>query len=462
MTAFNADDIGTREKFVPKSAAPPAAWDGEHGMLEKRSKPILRLPTPYSGKPTPPRQWLFGQHYIRGFVSGTFAPGARGKSSHVLLDAVAMATGYHQIAQHIPSNWRVQSEPLRVWYVNAEDPLEELERRVEAILKHYSLKFCDLDGRLFLDSGRAHDCVFVKDSKSGAMATPVVEGVIEGINARKIDVLDVDPLVAFHRVPENDNGKMDAVMQEFKDIADWTNIAIEIVGHTRKTGGDEISVEDVRAASAIVNAVRNLRLLNGMSPEEAEKFNVGELERRSYYRFDEGKPNLKRPGGFSTWMKMESVALGSGEEVGVPESWSPPRNEQVDDLIVAEASAPLAPLTEADRAVLSLIEDCIMKLKPVVYGKASPNSAPKLFAAKICGGKQKRAREAAVFESVERLIDHGKLHIDDLGWRNGNQTRTLELGPRREAIVRDPNAPRGPRPWDKSPSAASEDGENAV
>ena len=441
MNAYrDADDFGYREKFVPPE---PKADEPK----EKRSKPILRLPTPYSGKPTPPRKWLFGQHYIRGFVSGTFAPGARGKSSHVLLDSVAMSTGYHGLAQRVPSNLLTQHEPLRVWYVNAEDPLEETERRVEAILKHYGLKFSDLGGRLFLDSGRQYDCVFVRDQKNGAIVTPVVEGVIDGINARKIDVTTLDPIVAFHRVPENDNGKMDAVLQELKDIADWTNTSVEIVGHTRKTNGEEVNIDDVRAASAIVNAVRNLRLLNGMTPQQAEKWSVPEFERRSYYRFDEGKPNLKKPGGFSKWMKMESVTLDSREEVGVPESWMPPRtaDDPTADSIIAEANAPLEPLTDTDLAVLSRIEDRIMKRLPVVCGSRSDDSAPKLFSKRVRGGKQKRSRAEAVEASVDRLIAHGKLHVVE-GWGSGHRRLELAL-PTPDPLARDPNDPRPPRPW---------------
>src|SRR5262249_15203889 len=40
----------------------------------------------------PPREWLYGRHYQRGVVSGTVAPGGRGKSSLVMVEAVAMAT----------------------------------------------------------------------------------------------------------------------------------------------------------------------------------------------------------------------------------------------------------------------------------------------------------------------------------------------------------------------------------
>jgi AAA domain len=453
------DTIFNREKY--EHAEP---------LRQKRSKPILQLPTPYSGKPTPQRKWLYGQHYIRGYVSGTFAPGARGKSSLVLLDAVAMATGYHELAQQrgVPSKFRAQHEPLRVWYVNTEDPLEESDRRVEAILKYYGLKFSDLGGRLFLDSGRQHDCVFVRDQKNGAIVTPVVEGVIDGINARKIDVTTLDPIVAFHRVPENDNGKMDAVLQELKDIADWTNTSVEIVGHTRKTNGEEVNVDDVRAASAIVNAVRNLRLLsnlrllNGMTSQEAGKWSIPESERRCHYRFDEGKPNLKRPGGFSTWMKMESVTLDSREEVGIPESWTPPRTAEADltaDSIIAEANAPLEPLTDADLAALSRIEDRRMKHLPVVSGSRSDDSAPKLFSKSVRGGKQKKARAEAVEASVYRLISHGKLHVADV-WSGGHMRLELELGPTpAPPPARDPNAPNAPRPWKKraeAPETASE------
>jgi hypothetical protein len=121
---------------------------------------------------------------------------------------------------------------------------------------------------------------------------------------------------------------------------------------------------------------------------------------------NEGKPNLKRPGGFSTWLKMESVPLESGEEVGVPESWKPPRS--VDDptaeSIVAEANAPLEPLTETDLAVLKRIEDRIMKHLPVVSGSRSDDSAPRLFSKSVRGGKQKKARAEAVEASVYRLM----------------------------------------------------------
>ena len=198
-----------------------------------------------------------------------------------------------------------------------------------------------------------------------------------------------------------------------------------------------------------------------MTSQEAGKWSVPDSDRRSYYRFDEGKPNLKRPGGCSTWMKMESVTLDSGEEVGVPEAWTPPRTAEADptaDSLIAEASAPLEPLTDTDLAVLSRIEDRRMKRLPVVCGSRSEDSAPKLFSKGVRGGKQRKARAEAVEAGVERLIAHGKLHVAE-GWSSGHMRLQLELGPTPEPCARDPNAPK---PWKNmaklTPETASEQG----
>src|SRR4051812_27099471 len=40
-----------------------------------------------------PRQWIYGWHYQRLFVSTTIAPGGLGKTSNSMVEAVAIATG---------------------------------------------------------------------------------------------------------------------------------------------------------------------------------------------------------------------------------------------------------------------------------------------------------------------------------------------------------------------------------
>ena len=89
-----------------------------------------------------------------------------------------------------------------------------------------------------------------------------------------------------------------------------------------------------------------------------------------------------------------------------------------------------------------------MKRKPMVYGEYSPYCAPKLFSKGFRGGRQRKARATAVFQSVEQLIAHGKIHIAD-GWNsNGHLSRVLELGPAMNRVADDDQRrPNGPLPW---------------
>jgi hypothetical protein len=290
----------------------------------------------------PPRRFIYDKHYIRQFPSATIAPGGVGKSSLGIAEALSMVSGRALLG--IKPEQRV-----RVWLWNGEDPLEELERRVGAAMVHYGLEPEAVEGWLFLDSGRHMPIIIAEQTRDGTnISHPTVDQVIETIRANKIDVLIIDPFVSSHRVTENDNNAIERVVKTWAAIADETNCAIDLVHHSRKTGGAEVTVEDSRGASALLSAARSARALNGMTKEEAEKFGLD--NRRLYFRVDNGKANLVAPMDEAAWFKLASVPLGNGspevpgDSVGVVTEWKPPKpfdNVKVDDLrkvqrIVAE------------------------------------------------------------------------------------------------------------------------------
>ncbi len=272
----------------------------------------------------PRRSWLYGRHLVRKFLSCTVAPGGVGKSSLVLVEAVAMATGHPLLGVKI-------AKPLVVWVINLEDPLEELERRVLAILIAYRIHPDELGGRLFLNSGRDAKVVIASTTKAGTLvAVPVVDALKAEIRAKRADVVVVDPMVKSHRVPENDNGAVDMVCTAFAGIADECDCAIDLVHHVRKTNGAEVGVEDGRGASALLAAARSARALNRMTQAEAETAGVDDA--RLYFRAEIGKGNLA-PLEKATWFRLRSVPLGNGDprvpvddgdRVGVAESWAWP------------------------------------------------------------------------------------------------------------------------------------------
>lgn len=256
----------------------------------------------------PRRRWLYGRHLIRGFASATIAPGGVGKSSLLIADAFAMATGRSLLG--IAPEGR-----LRVWLFNGEDPLDELERRMTAVALRYQITEADCGDRLFVDSGRNMQMVIVKQPREGLkVIEPMVEAIMAAITVRKIDVLIIDPFVSCHEVQENDNGAIDKVAKTWARIAHETGCAVELVHHSRKTGGEEVTIEHARGAVALIAAVRSARVLNVMTKDEAERAGI-DSRHQLYFNASNGKANLAPPPDGKFWYQLESVDLGNGETI---------------------------------------------------------------------------------------------------------------------------------------------------
>jgi hypothetical protein len=256
-----------------------------------------------------PRQFLYGKHLIRKYPSATVAPGGLGRSSLTLVEALEMVSGRPLLCVAMRTG-------LKVWYYNLEDPRDEIERRIAAVMLHYKIEPDAIDGRLFINSGRDEPLIIGEKARdSTVIHKPVIDAITAEIRERGIDVLIIDPFVSCHRVPENDNGAIDAITKAWSQIADEANCAIELIHHVRKPGGGvsaEFTVDDARGASALIAAVRSVRVLNIMSKEEAEAAGVEERYRRAHFRIDNGKANLAPPMEKAEWRKFVSVPLGNG------------------------------------------------------------------------------------------------------------------------------------------------------
>jgi len=254
------------------------------------------------------RQALYRMHLIRKFGSATFAPSGSGKTNLLIAEALAMATGRALLGVLPPQR-------ARVWLWNGEDPYDELERRVGAACLHDGITAEEIDGWLFVNSGRdpRSKVVIATENRDGTViAVPVVEALIRTIRDNQIDVVMIDPFISSHQVPENDNNAIDAVAKTWTMIADVTDSAIDLAHHTRKTGGAEVTVEDGRGAVALLNAVRPARVLNVMTEDEAIKGGVIDGRRR-YFRVTDGKNNLALPVDKLDWFRSESIDLGNGD-----------------------------------------------------------------------------------------------------------------------------------------------------
>jgi hypothetical protein len=273
------------------------------------------------------RWWVYGKHLQLGMVSATIGDGGIGKSSLALIEAIAIATSRNLLGVR-PRNAQ------GVLYWSGEEPLNELYRRVGAICQHYNIRVTELEGHLFIATAADFPIIIEVGELPRKYPSYGATGFIHGRNTtlahaedslaqlrrfvrfNDIDVVIIDPFVACHRVPENDNMAIDAVVKTWAKFADQQVVAVELVHHTRKPPfgeAAEASVDAARGASAFKDAIRSVRALNRMTEGEAQRAGVD--NHRSYFRAENGKANYALPPEGATWFKLISVLLPNGDEV---------------------------------------------------------------------------------------------------------------------------------------------------
>lgn len=322
MTVHHVPFQGHRSRRNGRSVS----WSFADGMSEPCEQSLRATPFVYRSPETlPRREWLYGRQYIRRFVSGTVASGGMGKSALALVEAIAMVTG-RDLLGHRPRG------KLRVWYINGEDPRDEIDRRIGGILLRYGIAAEEIEGRLFVDSGRDRDFTLVATNRNGVeVCEDLCQAIEAEIRAHNIDVLIIDPLISALRIAENDNNAMDVAIKRLASIAENCDCAVELLHHTRKgppNDSGEPSMDDARGASSFGGAIRVGRVLRRMTREEAEKAGVDHHER--FFRAFLAKANMSPRLDRGEWYELQSIDLGNqtpeeqSDNVGVVTRWEWP------------------------------------------------------------------------------------------------------------------------------------------
>lgn len=296
----------------------------------------------------PPRQWLYGTKFIRGFSTVFASPGGVGKTAFSFAAGVAMASGLTLLRDK-------PHRPLRVWLYNMEDPYDELRRRLKAALLHFDLDPDQVLPNFLMNSGKDQrgdgedGCLTIaRQSEDGSILVgPDVQKLIREVKRLEIDVFWCDPMVMTHDVDESDNGAQERVMREFNRVATEGNCAIGLNHHTRKgfIPGDQ---DSIRGAGATIAAARAGFTLAPMSEKDGGDMGVDPEERRFLVRIDDAKMNLAPRSDKANWVKLSSHNLGNGtadypygDNVQVVTPWDPPEaarlstptlNEILDDI----------------------------------------------------------------------------------------------------------------------------------
>lgn len=316
-------------RWRPKSATPRPKVVPIRGSQKKDNSELVlraaRLPDPHT---IPPRQWLYGTQLIRGFVSVLVAPGGTGKSVYAMAVALALAARRSILGDHIFA-------PVNVALINLDDPMDELDRRVAAIMLAHRIRREDLEGRLFLEDCDGHGLTLAapaRDESGFYVANPDEKELTDLICANDIGLIVCDPFAESHTLEENSNPQMIQAAAVWRRIARATNCAVLLVHHVRK--GEIAGIDAARGAKAVTDSARIGLLMTVMSPAEAEEFGISDDDRLGYVRLDDAKRNMA-PAAKARWFRLNPVKLGntfdptypSGDSVGAIVSWQPPEDE---------------------------------------------------------------------------------------------------------------------------------------
>jgi hypothetical protein len=305
---------------------PDAERRQEQQQAKQKGPRVSIVATPYAwtdAKNIPLRDWLYGRLLVRQFLSMTIAPGGVGKSSLIVAEALSMVTARDLLGIK-------PDRQLKVWLWNLEDPQIETTRKIQAACIHYEIKREEIEGSLFVNSGRDQPLVIAKTLRAGVtICQPVVDDLVKQIKELSIDVLVIDPFVSCHEVEENDNNAIDQVAKQWSRVAELGDCAVHLIHHTRKApAGTEVTTESGRGAKALSDAVRIARALNVMTEKEGKEAGVDNA--RFYFRAFNDKANLAPPMAHSDWFRLASVALGNGpfgtdgDDMGVIVKWNLP------------------------------------------------------------------------------------------------------------------------------------------
>jgi putative DNA primase/helicase len=102
----------------------------------------------------------------------------------------------------------------------------------------------------------------------------------------------LDPVAMFRAGDENANKDATKFVEAMEMIRNETGVTVLCAHHSRKCGTGE-SAEDIRGASAFVDALRFAATLHSRSAEDAKKLGISEGEHRSWVRIMVVRSNNK-------------------------------------------------------------------------------------------------------------------------------------------------------------------------
>lgn len=361
--------VGTLLYFAQKAGADLSPWYASAASAVNSQPPNTKILRVGDVPETPAkREWLHGSDVIRGAVTMLAAPGAKGKSSWLIMLAIAAASGQNLLGTHVFGG------PLRVLYINAEDASAEIALRLRAALLHHKLADSAVTGLGF--AGTEIDLTLLEQEKQSIRVHEAGFAKLEKmLDAEQPDIVIIDPLVSvMGGVSLNDNAGAAVLMKALVQIAAERRIGIVLAHHTSK-GRDTGTADAAMGAASFVNLARIVLSIESLKEDECLKLGYPSA---SIFRVGRPKQNLSAKSVEDRLFRLVSVEVPNakppvyphGDRVGVVEAFTPavasPMPQAALDAAIACIAASKPPLSPNPRNVDALCSAVAAAISPAL------------------------------------------------------------------------------------------------
>lgn len=326
----------------------------------------------------PARRFISFPEFQPGYVTLLNGPGGASKSTLNIAQGLAVAQGD---GRFIGMDVRKQCNVL---FVNKEDDMDEMRRRVRAACILYKIDPKSVTGKVYTISSNDAPFLVARRDKHSLIVSPDVPRAIEYMRAHNIGLVFIDPMVESHEGDENDNAQMAAVMACYKLMARGADASVCVAHHNSKPPGGDSSghagnMHAGRGASSIPYAARVALTLMPMTPKEAIEYGR-EGQHLDFVRLDDAKANNSKASPRARWFERVSVDLPNGDSVGVLRPVQIETIAAKDIRVLGDELAPHVPQEDGETLALkSAVEK--LRSSPMFRGEPAERITDRIYAA---------------------------------------------------------------------------------
>ena len=311
---MNGGDGNNMDDETLRKAASETAGDNEESW---KAPKVATYGASFDAKKIPQRRWLLGRRRSVGEVTVDAGPPGVNKSSLLLIDAVAIATGRKLLADEV-------HESGGVLLLAGEDARRDVESRLAGILEYYKIKPQQLRNRLHivyldeLEDASSYSLARMREDMA-ALNTHMLEWLRE---FPKVIAIMVDPLAAWHQLIENSNDVLQVLWSALRSVAVRSHRHVGVDHHVTKAAmlDPEAHIGNLaalRGGSVLGAGVRWAFTMARLRADTAERHGIKDEERRHYRRLDTLKASYGADDDCERLLRVESVPIANGESVGV-------------------------------------------------------------------------------------------------------------------------------------------------